>query len=308
MSDAGVPRAGPYLAHRLRRRRALGGRPLWEWLAPLVLLGVGLTILEWVTGTFHIPRYIVPAPSQVIAALWDDIVSGSLFIHTRVTLVEIVAGFAIGTLSAFIAGVAISQWRPVEATVYPYLVALTTMPKLAIAPLFIVWFGFGMGSKVAVAAMASFFPVLINTVVGLRLTSPDLLDLMVSLRATRWQMLWMVKLPNAVPVIFAGVEVAIVLSVLGGVVAEFLGASAGLGYLLVFRTQRLDTPGVFAVLIILGALGNALNWTVRLLRRRLAFWIEGEGSDRRSVTRGATQLTDARSSMQQGGSSSEHTG
>ncbi len=284
MSEAGATRARPYLERRLRRRRALGGRPLWEWFAPMIALGLGLTILEWATGAFRIPHYIMPAPSQVLLALWDDIASGNLVVHARVTLTEIVIGFAIGTLSAFIMGVTISHWRVVEATFYPYLVALQTMPKLALVPLFIVWFGFGIGSKIAVAAMASFFPVLINTMVGLRLTTQSLLDLMVSLRATRWQTLWMVKLPNAAPVIFAGVEVAIVLSVLGGVVAEFLGASAGLGYLLVFRTSRLDTSGVFAVLIILAMLGNVLNWSVRMLRRRLTYWVEAEAPDRGRVT------------------------
>jgi len=308
MNSASVPRSRLFLRYRTQRWHPLGGRPLWEWLAPVVVLAVVLTSLEWATGAFHIPRYIMPPPSHIFAALWDDLSTGSLLVHARVTLIEIIAGFAIGTLFAFLLGMGIAEWRVLEATVYPYLVALQTMPKLAIAPLFIVWFGFGAGSKIAVATMASFFPVLINTVVGLRLTDRDLLDLMVSLRATRWQTLWMAKLPNALPVVFAGVEVAIVLSVLGGVIAEFLGASAGLGYLLVFRTQRLDTPGVFALLIVLALLGNALNLTVRMLRRRLVHWTQVDTPGQRRVTSGTAQVVESGSSLRRTASRDEYAG
>lgn len=252
-------------------RRATPRRPFWEIVASPLFLIVSLVALEWATRAFRIPAYVVPAPSKVLAALWADL-NGGLAVHLRATLTEIAAGFLIGTVVALIIGVLMTQWRFVEVTLYPYVVALQTVPKLAIAPLFIVWFGFGIESKIAVAALTSFFPVLINTVVGLRLADADMLDLMTSLRATRWQTLRMVKLPNALPVISAGIEVAIVLSVLGAVVGEFLGASEGLGYLLVFRNQKLDTAGVFAVLIVLGVLGYALDWGVRMIRRRLAFW------------------------------------
>lgn len=261
-------------------RRWIPPRPLWEWVAPPVVLMLILAALEWASRTGHIPRYVFPAPTAIVYALWRDVVSDTLLVNLKVTLVEILLGFGIGTLAALLLGVLIIVSRPVAVIVYPYFVALQTIPKLAIAPLLIVWFGFGVESKIAVAAMASFFPVFINTVVALQLTDRDMLDLMTSLRASQWQTLRMVKLPSALPVIASGMQVGIVLSVLGAVVGEFLGATGGLGYLLSFRNQQLDTPGVFAVLIVLGVLGYSLDALVRALRRRLAFWAELDPTQR----------------------------
>jgi NitT/TauT family transport system permease protein len=150
------------------------------------------------------------------------------------------------------------------------------MPKIAIAPLIIVWFGFGIGSKVVIAATVAFFPVLVNVIVGLKTIDQSKLDLMRSLDATRWQTFRMVKLPNALPFVFAGLDVAVVFSVLGAIVGEFVGAQQGLGNLILQFNFSLDIAGVFAVLILLSVLGVALHLIMQALQKRLIFWAEPE--------------------------------
>jgi NitT/TauT family transport system permease protein len=164
----------------------------------------------------------------------------------------------------------------VEQTIYPYVVALQTLPKIAIAPLIIVWFGFGISSKVVIAAMVGFFPVLVNVIVGLKTIDQSKLDLMRSLNATRWQTFRLVKFPNALPFVFAGLDIAIVFSVLGAIVGEFVGAQRGLGNLILQFNFSLDIAGVFAVLILLSVMGVALHLIMQAIQRRVIFWAEPE--------------------------------
>src|SRR5262249_54493550 len=144
--------------------------------------------------------------------------------------------------------------------------------KVAIAPLIVAWAGFGIESKVLIVALVSFFPMLVNTIVGLKATPEDKIELMRSLAASRWKIFYMVKLPEALPFIFAGLNIGIVLAVLGAIVGEFVGAKAGLGYQILQMNYNLDIAGVFAILILLGAIGIALDYLTLLLRRRLVFW------------------------------------
>jgi NitT/TauT family transport system permease protein len=240
-------------------------------LIPAVfVLFVGLW--EWVVRRWNVPAFIAPAPSAVARSLLAGIRSGVYLEHFWVTLGEALAGFVIAAVAGIAIGAVIAQFRLVERTVYPYLVALQTLPKIAIAPLIIVWAGFGLSSKIIIAALVAFFPVLVNVIVGLKTIDQSKLELMRSLRASRWQIFRLVTFPNALPFVFAGLDIAVVFSVLGAIVGEFVGAQRGLGNLILQFNVTLDIAGVFAVLILLAALGIALHLVMQAVERRVIFW------------------------------------
>ena len=229
---------------------------------------------EWVVRAWTIPAFLVPAPSTVAAALARGVRSGLYVANFWVTLWEALLGFVIAAVAGTVLGAVIAQFRVMEQTFYPYLVALQTLPKIAIAPLIIVWFGFGVSSKVIVAATVAFFPVLVNVIVGLKTIDPAKLDLMRSLRASRWQTFRLVTFPNALPFVFAGLDIAIVFSVLGAIVGEFVGAQKGLGNLILQFNVSLDIAGVFAVLILLSVMGVALHLIMQAVQKHVIFWAE----------------------------------
>ena len=229
---------------------------------------------EWVVRAWAIPEFLVPAPSTVAGALARGVRSGLYVANFWVTLCEALLGFVIAAVAGTVLGAVIAQFRVMEQTFYPYLVALQTLPKIAIAPLIIVWFGFGISSKVIVAATVAFFPVLVNVIVGLKTIDPAKLDLMRSLRASRWQTFRLVTFPNALPFVFAGLDIAIVFSVLGAIVGEFVGAQKGLGNLILQFNVSLDIAGVFAVLILLSVMGVALHLIMQAVQKHVIFWAE----------------------------------
>jgi NitT/TauT family transport system permease protein len=198
--------------------------------------------------------------------------SGQFVTGLFATMSAVVLGFLASAAVAFVLGTLISQIRLVEVTLFPYVVAIQTLPKIAIAPLILIWFGVGLESKVVIAATVSFFPMLVNTIVGLKSTPQDKIDLMRSLSASRWKIFWYVQLPEALPFIFAGLNIGIVLSVLGAIVAEFVGAKAGLGYLILQMNYNMDIAGMFAALVVLGIMGIVLNSAMTFARRRIVFW------------------------------------
>ena len=242
-------------------------------LIPLVFV-VFVGSWEWVVRAWKIPEYLVPAPSTVAGALARGVRSGLYVANFSVTLSEALLGFLIAAVAGIAMGAVIAQFRVLEQTFYPYLVALQTLPKIAIAPLIIVWFGFGISSKIIVAATVAFFPVLVNVIVGLKTIDPAKLDLMRSLRASRWQTFRLVTFPNALPFVFAGLDIAVVFSVLGAIVGEFVGAQKGLGNLILQFNFSLDIAGVFAVLILLSVMGVALHLAMQAVQKRLIFWAE----------------------------------
>jgi NitT/TauT family transport system permease protein len=242
-------------------------------LIPLVFV-VFVGAWEWVVRAWSIPAFLVPAPSMVASALSRGVRSGLYLSNFWATLYEALMGFAIAAVSGIMLGAVIAQFRVVERTFYPYLVALQTLPKIAIAPLVIVWFGFGISSKVIIAATVAFFPVLVNVIVGLKTIDPAKLDLMRSLRASRWQTFRLVTFPNALPFVFAGLDIAIVFSVLGAIVGEFVGAQQGLGNLILQFNVALDIAGVFAVLILLSVMGVALHLIMQAVQKHIIFWAE----------------------------------
>ncbi|MBL8834943.1 MAG: ABC transporter permease [Alphaproteobacteria bacterium] len=235
-------------------------------------LAVFLGAWELAVRALDVPAVVLPPPSSVLTSLVSIIRSGAVFWHLGVTLTEILAGFAVGASAAFVLGALIAQFRIVDRLLYPYIVAFQAVPKVAIAPLLVIWFGFGLESKILMTAVIAFFPILVNTVVGLRTVEQDRIDLMVALKASRWQVFRYVRLPTALPFIFAGLDVGIVLSVIGAIVGEFVGANAGLGYLLLVYNNDLRIAAMFALLIILAALGIILHGVVQFVQRRVMFW------------------------------------
>ncbi len=227
---------------------------------------------EYCCRALKISELIVPAPSKIVLALVDGFASGYFLVHLAATVEEIVLGFLIAAIAAFVIGTLISQIRLLEVVIYPYIVALQTLPTVALAPLILIWVGLGIEGKVLVAATISFFPMLVNTIAGLKYTPKNEIDLMRSLSASRWKIFRYVQLPEALPFIFAGLNIGLVLSVLGAIVGEFVGAKVGLGYLILQMNFNLDVAGMFAVLVVLGFLGIVFNGVAQYLRRKIVFW------------------------------------
>ena len=190
----------------------------------LLLIAAFLAVWEAFVRLLEIPLFILPTPSSVFVALYRGFASSLYIDHIWVTLAETLMGFALGTTLAFVLGTVIALSRRTEYFLYPFVVMFQAMPKVALAPLIIVWFGLGLTSKVVNAALVAFFPLMVNTIVGLRSAEEDKINLMKSLAATRTQIFWMLQLPNAMPYIFAGLEIAMIFALIGAIVAEFVGA------------------------------------------------------------------------------------
>jgi NitT/TauT family transport system permease protein len=241
-------------------------------LLRLLLVLVMLVTWEGTVRFFEVPAYIVPAPSKVFVALYRGIVSTLYVRHLWVTLVETLLGFVAGSVIALVLGTIIALSRRCEYFLYPFVLMFQAMPKVALAPLIIIWLGLGLKSKVAQAALTAFFPLMVNTIAGLRSADEDRIALMRSLDASEMQIFWMLRMPGAMPYIFAGFEIAMMLSLIGAIVAEFVGAQKGLGVLLMSMTFTMDVAGQFSVLIVLSLLGLVLHTLIILVRKRLLFW------------------------------------
>ena len=256
--------------------RRWGREALLAVALPSVTLVALLALWDWTVVHFNIPSTLLARPGEVLSELYYGVVSGLLARHTLVTMQEVVYGFAVGAFAGFALGAVVAESNWTRLALYPFLVAFQMIPKVAIAPLFIIWLGYGVSSKVAFTASITFFPVVINTIVGLRSVDAEVLEMMRVFRATRWQAFWQVKLRFALPYLFASLEVAMVLSVIGAIVAEFVGATGGLGYLILQEMHKLETARVFALLLVLSLLGIVLSWVIRVAARRALFWHESE--------------------------------
>ena len=236
------------------------------WLLTLAFL------LAWEFGQQYtgIQTYILPTPSLIIKALLTGI--PRLGTHFLVTLKEIVLGFVIGDLTGIALALAIHKSRLLERTLYPIIIFFQNVPKIAIAPIFILWFGYGMTPKIVVVVVISFFPVVVNTLYGLRAADPNLLDLVRSVSATPAQLLTKVELPNSLPYMFEGFKIAITLSVIGAIVGEWAGADSGLGFLILLSSSQLETDRLFAAITIVSLVGVALFYVISLAERLLLPW------------------------------------
>ncbi len=252
-----------------RSVRAVGGRML-----PLLLLLGFVAGWEAVVVAFDVSPLMFAKPSDIAYALIGGFASGLYWEHLGVTIFEMVSGFLIGSCGGILLGVLISEFEKAGRLLFPYFVSIQSLPKVAIAPLIIMWFGFGIESKVVVVALITFFPVLINTLGGLAIVDPQRIDLMRILLADRWQTFLYVRLPSAAPTIFTGLSVAVVLALTGAIVAEFVGAQRGLGVLLLQAQTNLDTAAMFAILAFLAGIGLSANLAVRRLERAVLFWVK----------------------------------
>ncbi|QRG06344.1 ABC transporter permease [Xanthobacter dioxanivorans] len=258
------------------------------FLAPAFLVAV---LLAWQFGVqwMDVPSYILPPPSEVLWALWKGLdtgftARGGYWLHAGVTLMEVLLGFVIGSAAGLLLGTIVSQVRIVEATFSLYLVAIQSLPKIALAPIIVLWFGFGLTSKVVIICLLTFFPLMVNSMAGFKAVEPERIELMRAIGANPWQLFWKVRLPSAMPYIFAGLNMAAVFAVVGAVVGEFVGAQRGLGVLILSMNASMDTAGTFSVFIILSLIGILLHGLLRLVERRVLFW---SGPDRSANAAGS---------------------
>jgi NitT/TauT family transport system permease protein len=250
----------------------------WQgWLLPAGILAA-LVVWQVLTGTGVVPPFLLPSPAAVAERFvrgWSD---ASLARHTLVTLSEVLAGLMLGVLAAAVLGYAIAKSAALERVLSPYIVASQAIPIVAIAPLLVIWFGPGRLSKILIAALIVFFPVLINTVVGVRSVPHELRELMRSLRATRWQTFSLLEVPAALPVLLGGLKIGATLSVIGAVVGEFVGADEGLGFLVNVGRGLYDTALVFVAVFLLIAMAMALYGLVAWIERKVNWRLEAGSS------------------------------
>jgi NitT/TauT family transport system permease protein len=234
-------------------------------VSPIALLIAVLLLWEGVTRVFGIPRFLLPPPTLVLMSLADH--AEILLSNGWITTLEIVLGFALSIVIGIPLALAIFLWPPFSRCVFPLLVSSQAMPKVAIAPLLLVWFGFGLLPKVLVAFLIAFFPVVINTSVGLASIEREKIYLARSMGLSEIATFFKIRLPNALPSIFGGLKISITLAVVGAVVGEFVGGDGGLGYLLMVANGSIDTPLLFADLAVLTVLGVILFMLVELAER-----------------------------------------
>jgi len=244
-----------------------------NWLG-LISIVVGILAWHFIARYSGIPNFILPSPLSVWMRFVKAISDGSLIYHTGITLVEIVLGLLAGAIFATIVGYILAKSRSVERVLSPYLVASQAIPIIAIAPLLVIWLGDGILSKVVICALIVLFPVLVNTIVGVRAVPTALYDLMNSLHASRSQILWKVEVPASLPVFLGGLRVGATLSVIGAIVGELVDAEEGLGFLLQLGDFQYDTPMVFVAVFMLIALALMLYGIVILLEKRFLKWQE----------------------------------
>lgn len=246
------------------------------WLPFLVSLVAVLGLWELVVTWRLVLPIVLPPPSLIAVELWARLVSivtgGETWMHLSTTLSELVVGFALASVLGTGIGILISEVRVIRRAVFPYVIGLNAAPSVAFAPLFVLWLGFGIWSKVALVLTIATFPIIINTIAGLQAADPDSLKLMQSLGSTRLQTFMKVRVPYALPYLFAGIEVGIVLSVVGAIVAEFTSGARGLGFVLVVDQEHLKTADAFAIIIILSLIGVTLHRLVLIARGRFVFW------------------------------------
>jgi NitT/TauT family transport system permease protein len=245
-----------------------------DWRSALFPLVLVLMIILWalIVRLGNYPSFFLPTPARVAMRFIQAVREGILLPHILVTLQEIFGGLALGLSVALVLGYLLAKSRTAERILSPYIVASQAIPIVALAPLLVIWFGVGSLSKILVCALTLFFPVLINTIVGIRSVDAELVDLMRSLRASRWQRFRLLELPASLPVLFGGLKVGVTLSVIGAVVGEFVGSDRGLGFLVNLARGLFDTPLMFVALFTLMFIALALYLIISLLENWLLKW------------------------------------
>jgi NitT/TauT family transport system permease protein len=273
------PRGGAKPTGRASAGELLRGR-LLPWIStPLLLVAV---VASWklVIAIFNVSPFVLPQPEDVLAGMGEVIQAQGFTTHLRVTLTETLIGFGIALVTGVAMGAVLGRVLWLERAVRPLVVAAQVVPKVALVPLFIVWFGFGITSKVVIVAILAFFPIMLNTLLGTRSVEPGHRDVMRGLNAGRWATFWRLDYHSTMPYVFAGMEIGIVFAIIGAVVGEYLGGNQGLGYLIVLYLNALNARQLFAVIVILTLIGFALFLAVLGLKRLFIPWHESlSGSD-----------------------------
>ncbi len=231
-------------------------------LASLGVLIAFLATWQWAPGLLKVPEFILPPPTKVWSELMRMLGSEQLLLHTGITALEVVAGFVLGSLLGLVVGCVLGVSPKTELVLSPYLLALQIAPKVAFAPLFVMWLGYTVYPKILVAILIVFFPVMVNVLTAIRTVDPDLINLARSFSASRWQIFRMIEYPTSMAALFAGLRIAATLAVIGVVVGEMVGGNKGLGYLLVFGEGQGNTAMVFVTIIMLTLIGIAAYWLV----------------------------------------------
>ena len=265
MTDVAVPPA----------RKA---RTALRWLVPLLIIAGIVLVWQGVVVLNDIPRWKLPAPWEVAKELWTD--RSLLLDHTWVTVQEVLLGFLIALVAGVLLAAVINLSRTLGRVIYPAVIASQTIPIIVIAPLLLIWVGYGMQHKVIVVALISFFPIVVNTSDGLRSADPDLINLLRTMGANRWQVFSKAQIPNALPFMFSGVKIAITVSVIGAVIGEWVGSSEGLGYLAIRSKGQFLFERVYAVTLILSLMGIGLFVLAGLLERALLPWYHSQRRER----------------------------
>lgn len=240
------------------------------YMLPAITLLLLLALWQVLVTSLNVPALLLPPPSAIAAELvrWR----GLLLEHSFVTLYETILGFLLGIALGVPIAVAISTSRVLQNTIYPLIILAQSIPKVTIAPLFLIWLGYGVLPKVFVGFLVAFFPIVIDTATGLNAVEPELIDLTRALSASEWQTLWRIRFPHALPFFFSGLKVSITLAVIGAVIGEFVGANKGLGYLILTGTAELKTAFVFACMFLLSVIGIGLFAALVAVERLLLPW------------------------------------
>lgn len=254
-----------------KARAAPYGLPWLRRYVPASLLFLAtLALCQWGVPALGVPSFILPTPTQVLAAMLDP--ESTLLFHLMITAVRSGGGFALGALLGFGLAVLFVHVRPIEDALYPWVIVTQTVPLVAIAPLLVLWFGNGMLSRIVMSALFAFFPVLVNTSQGLRAVNRDMIDLLRSYNASRWQVFRLLRAPHALPYLFVGLKIGATLAVIGAIVAEFAGAGEGLGFMITISTYHLATDRTFAAVVAASCLGLGFHLLLLVLEQRLVFW------------------------------------
>lgn len=254
------------------------GKRLLEWMLPASMVTALLVVWQIAATLMEVPRWLLPSPTDIAVAMISS--ADLLARHGLITLEEVVVGFAIAFVVGIALALAIAFSRTLERAIYPFVIASQTIPVIAIAPILLIWFGYGLLPKVIVVALTCFFPIVVNMVDGLRSVDPELVSLMRTLGSSRWQIFAKAQFPSSLPSLFSGTKVAIAVSVIGAVIGEWVGSSAGLGYFMVRSASQFQTARVFAAIVVLSVMGVALFAIAALSERCLLPWYHDERRNR----------------------------
>jgi NitT/TauT family transport system permease protein len=258
-------------------------RRLSNVLLPAATALLFLVVWQFGIEGLRVSAYLIPTPWSVLVTLVNGLVSGFLWPHIWATVSAIVLGYAVGCIFAFVCAAAVSEFPLLDRAFYPLVVAFQSVPKVALAPVIVVWFGFDLPSKIVLIALICFFPCFVNTVVGLKSCPTDLIDLYRAFGAHRGQIFWSIKVPSALTSIFAGLEISVVLALLGAVVAEFVSSRTGLGHVIQAASADFNVALMFASIVILSLIGVLSSQLIAAIRQRVAFWEPGNAAAVRSA-------------------------